>query len=73
MGQDNGYIIGAAITGVLIFIGTWIYCIVSYGFLLGVGLGWLPALITAGVLCWFWPLYVLGIVALVIFLAFQFG
>lgn len=30
------------------FIGTWIYCIATYGFLFGVGLGWLPALICAG-------------------------
>ena len=29
------------------FIVAWIYCIANYGFLLGVGLGWLPAAITA--------------------------
>jgi hypothetical protein len=35
----EAYKIGAGITWFLIFIGTWIYCIAAYGFLLGVGLG----------------------------------
>jgi hypothetical protein len=56
------YKIGYCITFVLIFVGTWIYCIDSYGFLLGVGLGWLPSLITAGLLSFLWPLIVLGLV-----------
>lgn len=63
------YKIGAAITWLIIFVGAWIYCIVEYGFLLGVGLGWLAAGIAATVLCWLWPLYVVGaaILGLVIF------
>jgi hypothetical protein len=36
------------------------WVIAAYGFLLGVGLGWLAAGITASVLCWFWPLYVIA-------------
>jgi hypothetical protein len=36
-----------AIVGVLTFVACWIYCISEYGFLLGVGLGWLPAMICA--------------------------
>jgi hypothetical protein len=47
---------GAIITGLIIFVGAWIYCIVTYGFLLGVGLGWLPAAITAVVAGLLWPL-----------------
>lgn len=31
------------------FIGVWIYCVATYGFLLGLGLGWLPAAILAGI------------------------
>jgi hypothetical protein len=61
---DNAYKIGVAITWLLIFVGAWIYCIAEYGFLLGVGLGWLAAGITATVLCWLWPLYLLGALAL---------
>lgn len=34
-------------TGLVTFVSLWIYCIVHYGFLLGVGLGWLPSLIVA--------------------------
>ena len=47
----------------IIFIGAWIYCIVAYGFLMGVGLGWLPAGITAFVLSFLWPLFVLALLA----------
>lgn len=56
------YKFGAAITWLIIFVSVWIYCIAMYGFLLGVGLGWLPAAITASVLCWLWPPYVAGVV-----------
>ena len=41
-----GYVIGG-IVGLLLFVGLWIYCIATYGFLSGVGLGWLPAAIVA--------------------------
>lgn len=50
----------SVIAWVCIFVGSWIWCIVNYGFLLGVGLGWLPAAITATVLCWFWPIIAVG-------------
>ena len=33
--------------GVLSFISSWIYCISAYGFLLGLGLGWLPSVFVA--------------------------
>jgi hypothetical protein len=60
---DKEYKVGTIITWFLIFIGSYIYCIAAYGFLLGVGLGWLPSLIVASIFCWFWPLYVLIILA----------
>lgn len=50
------YLIGAVIHWVVIFVGLWIYAIASYGYLLGVGLGWLPAGIIASMACWLWPL-----------------
>ena len=50
------YEMGAIVTGVLTFLGVWIYCVVAYGFLLGVGLGWLPAMIVACVAALIWPL-----------------
>ncbi len=64
---EAAYGYGAAIVGFITFIGCWIYCIYSYGFLLGVGLGWLPALITAFVVGALWlPLLALAIVFVLI-------
>lgn len=56
--------IGAWIVGVPTFIGTWIWCIAEYGFLLGVGLGWLPSLITAVVVGACWPVVAVLLVGL---------
>ena len=41
-----GVFLGVA-AWVLTFVGCWFYCVAEYGFLWGVGLGWLPALICA--------------------------
>lgn len=57
------YYIGYWICFVLVFLGTWGYCISEYGFLLGVGLGWLPGLITAGIVSLLWPLVLVACVA----------
>jgi hypothetical protein len=38
--------------GVVTFIGAWAYCIMTYGFVLGLGLGWFPAAICAGIIGW---------------------
>lgn len=35
------------ISGILTFIGAYIYCISEYGFLLGFGLGWFPSALLA--------------------------
>lgn len=34
---------------ILVFLAVWAYCTVVYGFVLGLGLGWIPSLICAGV------------------------
>ncbi|MFT5592168.1 MAG: hypothetical protein ACI8SR_000525 [Oceanicoccus sp.] len=65
------YTVGCVISGIIIFFSSWIYCISEYGYLLGVGLGWLPSIISAYVLCWFWPIYLLAIISLIIYV-FQF-
>ena len=64
--QNNAYSVGFGITWVITFIGCWIYCIAAYGFLLGVGLGWLPSGITALVVAALWPLVAFLIVAAVL-------
>ncbi|MGO9590720.1 MAG: DnaJ domain-containing protein [Candidatus Acidiferrales bacterium] len=70
-GLDWGavYRVGAAITGCIVFVGTWIYCAFAYGFLLGVGLGWLPSAIVAIIAALLWPLLALGLLALIIFVS----
>ncbi len=62
----DDYVVGYWVTTVIIFIGCWIYCIAAYGFLLGVGLGWLPSIITARIVALLWPLIALGIVILIV-------
>lgn len=63
MDGEEAYALGFKITAALVFIGSYIYCIAAYGFLLGVGLGWLPSLIVAFVAGLLWPL-ILIIIAL---------
>ena len=41
--------------GGIVFIIAWVYCIATYGFLFGVGLGWLPAMIVATLAGFAWP------------------
>jgi hypothetical protein len=60
------YVGGIWVSRAIIVVGCWIYCVVTYGFLLGVGLGWLPSMIAAYLTAWLWPLFVAVVVALVI-------
>jgi hypothetical protein len=56
------YKIGYCVCWVITFLVCYIYCVASYGFLLGVSLGWLPSAIAATIISVFWPVVVLGIV-----------
>jgi hypothetical protein len=64
-----GGILGALI-GTVTFIGVYIYCIASYGFLFGFGLGWIPsgivALIVSQVVRFLWGPIIFLIVILVV-------
>lgn len=66
--MENTYGTGATITGVLTFIIVWIYALMSWGFLLGLVFGWIPALIAAFIAAVLWPVVavLLGILALLI-------
>jgi hypothetical protein len=68
MDEGTIYVKGAGITFFLVFIGTWIWCVSEYGFLLGVGLGWLPSAITAVFAALVWPLIACVIVVGIVFL-----
>ncbi len=71
--QDDSqwYIIGFWITASITFLGSWIYCIATYGFLLGVGLGWLLSVIVAVIAGALWPLIALAVLVLVILILKQ--
>ena len=61
------YEIGFYIIAFIVFVYSWIYCIATYGYLLGVGLGWLPSIIVAVIAGTLWPLILIGIVLLFMF------
>jgi hypothetical protein len=55
----NSYLVVGASTWVGVFVGVWVYCIASYGFLPDVRLAHAGA-VAASVLYWLWPVGVLG-------------
>ena len=69
-GSNGWYGTGYWITWAITFVGCWIYAIASYGFLLGVGLGWLPYAIVATLVSFLWPLIATGIAILALILAY---
>ena len=56
--DDYSYLIGF-----LVFMVSWVYCIYTYGFLLGGGLGWIPSILAAVIAAVFWPFII--VIALV--------
>lgn len=76
--DDDGYAIGAGITGLLVgiptFFGCWIYAVVEYGWFLGLAFGWIPSLIIAYIAGFvagaLWPLLLIGVIAL-LYMAFK--
>jgi hypothetical protein len=63
--QRNAYRTCGIIVGGLTFVGAWIYAISTYGFFLGVGLGWLPAIVIGLIAGALWPLPILLVLAFV--------
>jgi hypothetical protein len=60
------YYTGRTITGIITFIVSYIYCIASYGFLFGLGLGWIPSLIVAFIAGFLWPLIAIVLVIFIL-------
>ena len=69
--DSDTYFLGRKICTVILFIGAWIYCVATYGFLIGVGLGWLPSIIFAVIAGYLWPLWLICIVGLVLLLLYS--
>ena len=68
--SEGNYWGWAFLTGILVFIGVWIYAISQWGFLLGIMFGWIPAIIAAFVAGLLWPLLaliVIGIIGLLLY------
>ena len=57
------YMIGFLITAIICFILSWIYAAVSWGFLIGLGLGWIPSIFIGIIAGAIWPLLVLVFIA----------
>jgi hypothetical protein len=62
MSKTDLYILGAFITGLLSFCVIWLYALTEWGILLGLAIGWIPALIGGFILAIFWPLLVILLV-----------
>lgn len=60
------YAVGAVVIGGLTCIVSWVYCIATYGFLLGLGLGWIPSAMVATILGALWPLVVVVLIAIIV-------
>lgn len=67
-GDIVGYYMGFLITAVIVFIISYIYCIATYGYLLGVGLGWLPSIIVAVIAGIVWPIILIIIIIIMVFI-----
>lgn len=67
----GGYLVGAWIVGFLTFLGIWIYSFIAWGFLIGLAIGWLPALIGGFILGTLWPLVILAVIGLILLILFN--
>ncbi len=68
--RDIIYTVIAFIVGILAFFAIWIYSFFSWGFLIGLAIGWLPALIGGLIIGVLWPLILIGIILFMTFLYF---
>lgn len=72
----KGYPFGAVV-GLVTFVSCWWYAIVSWGFLLGVAFGWVPALIIAilfgAIMVLTWGLIAFAIAGIVLLYLFGFN
>ena len=68
MEWEDIYKIGFWITAAITFVGCYLYAIATYGFLLGVGLGWLPSIIVACIAGFLWPIIAAGILLILFFI-----
>ena len=51
----------SGVIAVVTFFASWTYCVATYGFLIGVSLGWFPSLIVAAVAAILWPFIAIAV------------
>ena len=66
--EGNWYKVGFVITALLSFIASWIYAWAQWGFLLGLGLGWIPSIFIALIAGFLWPLLALALIVFFLFI-----
>ena len=70
-------VIAGRVVGGIAFLASYWYCIDTYGYLLGFGLGWLPSgilfVVTQWVTLWVWPLLVVGSAGVAFAIAYTSG
>jgi len=62
MTDSTWYLIGAWVVGIIAFLAIWIYSFASWGLLIGLMVGWIPALIGGFIAGLLWPLILLVVV-----------
>ena len=60
--------IAKGIVIVISFFCCWIFSMMSWGMLLGIGLGWLPSIFVALICGFLWPIFVLGLGLIIVFI-----
>lgn len=65
---DDDYMKGVWTVGGVVFLGGWAYAVSAYGFFLGLGLGWVPALVLGALAGFLWPLVLLAVGGLGLYL-----
>lgn len=65
------YLIVASFVGSLVFIVCWVYTYISWGFWLGVFLGWIPSLLTGIVAGLVWPMVIFIAVVYLLFVQYR--
>jgi len=68
--DSKTYLSWALITGVLVFVGVWIYAMAEWGFLIGIIFGWIPAFIAGLIGGLLWPV-IIALLFIFIFFATQ--
>ncbi len=61
--MSDDYKKGGLVVGGIAFLFAWVYAIATYGFFLGLGLGWIPAAVIGLIAGLLWPVVVIAIAA----------